>query len=234
MRSLALAVLAFIGALGLSVVLERGDAAPAPAVAERGGPRQVAILVYEGVELLDFAGPGEVFAASGRRAFEVYTVGETAAPVLSQRFVTVTPRYSIAEAPRPDVLVVPGGDAGNLMSAPMLAWIRATAKDAEVVLSVCNGALVLAEAGLLDGLGATTHHGSLDSLRRMAPTATVHADRRFVDNGRVVTAAGVSAGIDAALHVVRRLAGDDAARRTARYMEYDWREGDPAATRSAP
>ena len=226
MRSLTAAVLSFLGALGLAAVLERSDAAPAPAVAERVGPRQVAILVYEGVELLDFAGPGEVFAAAGHDGdFAVYTVGETVAPVLSQRFVTVTPRYSIAEAPRPDVLVIPGGAASNLMSEPMLAWIRATAKDAEVVLSVCNGALVLAKAGLLDGLGATTHHGSLDALRRMAPKTTVHADRRFVDNGKVVTAAGVSAGIDAALHVVHRLSGDEAARATARYMEYTWQEG---------
>lgn len=103
-----------------------------------------------------------------------------------------------------------------------MAWLRKAAAQAEVVMSVCNGALVLADAGLLEGLEATTHHGSIETLKRMAPRTTVHADRRFVDNGKIVTAAGVSAGIDASLHVVSRLLGGEAAQRTARYMEYAW------------
>lgn len=194
--------------------------------------RQVAVLVFSGVELLDFAGPGEVFSAAGKGhgpGVDVFTVGPTARPVVSQGFVTVTPRYSIADSPRPDVLIVPGGGVRSLLEDPAaMAWIREVAAEAEVVMSVCNGAMVLAEAGLLDGLEATTHHGSLAALRQAVPSATVHDDRRFVDNGRIVTAAGVSAGIDAALHVVTRLFGPEKAEQVARYMEYSWEE--PAET----
>lgn len=185
--------------------------------------RQVAILVYQGVELLDFAGPGEVFASAASGAgFEVFTVGASRDPVVSQGFVTVTPEYAIADAPAPNILVVPGGGVRALLSNPqMMSWLKASAAKAEIVLSVCNGALVLAETGLLDGLSATTHHGSLAALRREAQLTKVVEGVRFVDNGKIVTAAGVSAGIDAALHVVERLLGAEQAAVTARYMEYD-------------
>lgn len=201
--------------------------APAPA-------RRVAILVFDGVELLDFAGPGEVFAAAGHGAFEVFTVGETRAPVVSQGFVQVTPEHGIADSPVPDVLVIPGGGVGAVLGRPaLMSWIKTTAGKATLVLSVCNGALVLAEAGLLDGLEATTHHGSIEALRRAAPRTVVHADRRFVDNGKVVTAAGVSAGIDAALHVVGRLLSPAEAERIAGYMEYTWSGAAAQAPRQA-
>lgn len=202
--------------------------------------RRVALVIYEGVELLDFAGPGEVFAATGHgRTFDVFTVGPSREPVTSQGFVEITPSYSFADAPAPDVVVVPGGGVRSLTDEPKaLDWLRRVSGEAEVVMSVCNGALVLARAGLLDGLEATTHHASLGALRQVAPTATVHDDRRFVDNGRVVTAAGVSAGIDAALHLVARLLGEAEARRTARYMEYPWQpdgeEEPPGRVAEAP
>ena len=105
-----------------------------------------------------------------------------------------------------------------------MRWIQSTAANAEQVLSVCSGAMILAHAGLLDGLEATTHHGSIAALRSHAPKTVVHDDRRFVDNGKVVTAAGVSAGIDMSLHVVAKLLGRPAAAATARYMEYAWTE----------
>lgn len=198
---------------------EPGTAVDQP---ERRPARRVAILLYEGVELLDFAGPGEVFAAGGDR-FEVYTVAATAAPITSQGFVRVTPEHSFASAPPPDVLVVPGGAAGAVINdEASMAWVKATAADAELVLSVCNGALILARAGLLDGGRATTHHGSLDALAGMAPETEVLRDRRWVDNGKVITAAGVSAGIDASLHAVSRLIGPHTATGIARYMEYAW------------
>ena len=186
--------------------------------------RKVAILVFEGVELLDFAGPGEVFAAAGRAgAFDVFTVGVTREPIVSQGFLRITPEHSLADAPRPDLLVIPGGNVGSLLRSPeAMAWIKATARTAEVVMSVCNGALALAEAGLLEGLSATTHHGSIERLRQMAPATRVVEGERFVDNGRMVTAAGVSAGIDGALHLVSRLLGEEKAQSTARYMEYAW------------
>jgi putative intracellular protease/amidase/YHS domain-containing protein len=210
-----------------------GTAADMPV---RRPARKVAILLYEGVELLDFAGPGEVFAAGGGE-FEVYTVAASVEPVTSQGFVRVTPEHGFASAPPPDVLVVPGGNARAVLDdEASMAWIRAAAADAELVLSVCNGALILARAGLLDGGRATTHHGSLDALASMAPETEVLRDRRWVDNGKVITSAGVSAGIDAALHAVARLIGPATATGIARYMEYAWQReevGRPEAALAA-
>ena len=185
---------------------------------------KVAVLVFNGVELLDFAGPGEVFAAAGHgRAFDVFTVGLSKEPVLSQGFVTITPQYALDESPRPDILVVPGGGVRSILNSERaMGWIRETAQNA-YVLSVCNGAFVLADAGLLEGKEATTHHGSLEALTQHASNTVVHADRRYVDNGRVITAAGVSAGIDASLHLVERLLGAGMADGTAAYMEYERR-----------
>ena len=187
--------------------------------------RQVAIVVFEGVELLDFAGPGEVFkAAGGFEAFDVSTVAATRDPIVSQGFVTVVPGRAMAKDYRPDIVVIPGGGVSSLLrDEAAMAWLDDVAADADIVLSVCNGAHALAKLGLLDGLEATTHRSALENLRRNAPNTVVHDDRRFVDNGKIVTSAGVSAGIDASLHLVERLLGAAAARRTASYMEYDWR-----------
>lgn len=183
--------------------------------------RNVAILVYEGVEPLDFAGPGEVFAAT--RDFEVFSIAASDVPVESGDFFRIVPQHTFANHPRIDILVVPGGNASSALYDPeTMSWIRKTAREADLVLSVCNGASILADAGLLDGLEATTHQGTISTLRRMAPRTVVHDDLRFVDNGKVITAAGVSAGIDASLHIVSRLLGEERARRTARYMEYAW------------
>lgn len=190
--------------------------------------RNVAIFIHEGVELLDFAGPAEVFAAADQgRAFDVYTVAADPTEIVSQGFLTVKPEYTLDNCPKPDLIVLPGGNTGiPLRDDRVLAWIRSHASDTEVIMSVCTGAFLLAKAGLLDGQEATTHWGSIDSLKQAAPKTKVHSDRRVVDNGRIVTCAGVSAGIDGALHVVRRLLGDDPARQTARYMEYHWDGGE--------
>src|SRR6185503_13309637 len=129
------------------------------------------------------------------------------------------PEYSIEDCPAPDILVLPGGNVPD-ENRDLQAWVKRCATDAELVMSVCNGALLLARTGLLDGLEATTHRGSLESLAEVSPTTRVLTNRRFVDSGRVMTCAGVSAGIDGALHVVERMLGAEAARHTARYMEY--------------
>lgn len=187
----------------------------------------VAIVVFPGVELLDFAGPGEVFAAASTatQAFQVFTVGPSREPLTSQGFLQVVPQYSLEDCPEVEILVIPGGAVGALLRNPdAMEALEMRVESAKTVLSVCNGALVLADLGVLDGLEATTHHGSLASLRDMAPDCTVLDDRRFVDNGKIVTGAGVSAGIDAALHVVARSTGFANARRVARYMEYDWKK----------
>src|SRR5262245_2985766 len=205
------------------------DAKPSPT----RDKRNVAIVVHEGVELLDFAGPGEVFSsAAAGRAFRVFTVSETDKPIKSQRFLTITPEFTIANCPKPDIIVIPGGDTGVLLRSPnFMKWVQTRAPETEVLFSVCTGALVLADSGLLDGLEATTHYGSIDRLRQYSKIKVLD-DRRVVDNGKVVTAAGVSAGIDGALHLVARLNGQSTAERTAKYMEYRW-QPEPAKTGQA-
>jgi transcriptional regulator GlxA family with amidase domain len=191
--------------------------------------RNVAILIFPDVELLDFCGPFEVFSVAGRKStppvFQVYTVAESAAPITTVSIgLSVNPHYGLADCPRPDLLLVPGGmgTRKEMHNPVLLDWIRRTAAEAELVLSVCTGALLLAKAGLLDGLEATTHHGAMDLLREVAPKTVVRDDRRVVDNGRVILSAGIAAGIDMALHVVARLLGEEHARKTAQYMEYPW------------
>ena len=199
-------------------------------------PRNVAILVYEGVELLDFTGPGEVFAAAhGPRgqAFRVYTVAKEKEPVTSLGVVEVLPLYSIADCPKPDILVVPGGNVPS-EDPEIVRWVQECSKTSELVMSVCNGAMLLGKAGLLDGLEVTTHHGSLQALASLVPSATVHTNRRFVDHGRVMTSAGISAGIDGSLHVVERMLGKETAKQVARYMEYDWRPEELAKLHAEP
>jgi transcriptional regulator GlxA family with amidase domain len=191
--------------------------------------RTVAILVFEDVEVLDFAGPFEVFAVTDelrqQAAFNVLTVGVGAGPIRARNGLKVLPDATIADCPPPGILVVPGG-AGTralLRNDVLLNWIHERSQAAEVTLSVCTGALLLGRLGLLDGLRATTHHEVLEPLRALAPRAIVDPGSRFHDNGRIVTAAGISAGIDASLHLVGRLLGDDAATATAAYMEYERR-----------
>jgi transcriptional regulator GlxA family with amidase domain len=196
-------------------------------VAQASAPAQVnvAIVVQNGMELLDFAGPGEVFAAAGSsdaRPFRVFTVSATKAAVTSQGFAEIVPDYTIDNSPKVDILVIPGGGHGKLISDPrMMAWIGRTVGSARYTLSVCTGALVLAAGGFLDGKEATTWFGAIDRLRTAAPRTIVHEKTRFVDNGTIITTAGISAGIDGSLHLVSRLLGAEAAEGVARYMEYD-------------
>lgn len=188
--------------------------------------RNVAILLFDDVEVLDFAGPFEVFAVTdelhGHTVFNTFTVGAIPGTVRAVSGLKVIPDYTLENAPAPSVLVAPGGQGTRaLIKKPaLLEWIRARSKRAEITMSVCTGALVLGQAGLLDGLRVTTHHECLDLLREIAPAAIIDPTRRFHDNGRILTAAGISAGIDCSLHVVARLAGAEAADQTARYMEY--------------
>lgn len=182
----------------------------------------VAIFLYNSVELLDFAGPGEVFSAAG---FNVYTVSVDGKEVLSQGFVTVKPQYSIENAPKPDIVVFPGGNATpSSKDQRVIAWIKSNVSSGTLAMSVCTGAAILARAGLLDGHNVTTFHNYIDGLQEILPNSKVLRDTRFVDNGAVLTTAGVSAGIDGALHLVARIKGLDHAKGTAEYMEYDkWR-----------
>jgi transcriptional regulator GlxA family with amidase domain len=204
--------------------------------------RNVAILVFPEVEVLDFAGPFEVFAVTGELnadTFHPFTVAcpepgrgaEAPGSIRARNGLKVVPDFTLENAPAPQILIVPGG-AGTrplLKNPAVLGWIRRQAPAAEMVASVCTGSLVLAQAGLLAGLRATTHHENLAELAALAPDTVVVADVRFTDNGRVLTSAGISAGIDLSLHIVGRLLGEPAATRTARYMEYHWRNDGGAA-----
>ncbi|NUQ12617.1 MAG: DJ-1/PfpI family protein [Gemmatimonadaceae bacterium] len=188
---------------------------------------RTAILIFDEVEVLDFAGPFEVFSVTGRRRklepFDVYTVAQRSAPVTARNGLSLNPRHSFTNCPPPDILVVPGGfgTRREMKNPVMLEWIARTAPSCDLILSVCTGALVLGAAGLLDGLEATTHFMAFDELRAVAPRTTVRTETRIVDNGNVILSAGVSAGIDMSLHVVARLLGADVARETASYMEYE-------------
>jgi transcriptional regulator GlxA family with amidase domain len=202
----------------------------------RSGPRNVAIVVFPGVELLDFAGPLQVFAsahADDMRAFHTYTVAESREPLKSMNVVAMTPEFTLDDCPPPDVILVPGGDVPD-GSVKLRDWLRARSPKTEVMMSVCNGALVYANAGLLQGLEATTHKSAMQSLALMDPSVKVVTNRRYVDTGHVVTTAGISAGIDGALHLVARFYGDDAAWKAARYMEYDWRPDEIAKLHAEP
>ena len=182
---------------------------------------QVGILIFDGVQIIDYTGPYEVFGQGGYR---VFTVAEEKRPLHTAMGMTVVPEFSFADAPKADILVVPGGDVSRPTgSAATIAWVKEQSAASTQTLSVCNGAFILARAGLLDGLSATTFAGLIDDLRTAAPKTKVVSDQRFVDNGRIVTAAGLSSGIDGALHVIEKLKGLGTAQATATHMEYDWR-----------
>ncbi|CAN5313347.1 DJ-1/PfpI family protein [soil metagenome] len=189
---------------------------------------QVAILLFDEVEVLDFAGPFEVFGVtrtpSGEAAYEVVTVSPGETGIRTRNGLRVTPDAGITTL-KADVLVVPGGQGTRaLLSDPRVhRFLCESQAHVAVTLSVCTGALLLASAGLLRDMGATTHVDALDELRTIDPSIEIFPLARVVDNGRILTSAGVSAGIDAALYLVSRLSGPAVAAETARYMQYDWR-----------
>lgn len=180
---------------------------------------KVAIMVFDYVQIIDFTAPYEIFGEAG---FDVFTVGPTREPVTTVMGMKVTPDYDFAGAPPAEVLVLPGGGV-NVDDARIVDWVKRRSAQARVVLSVCNGAFWLAQAGLLDGLTATTTNGRIAQLQEEYPKVRVVRDRRWVDNGRIVTAAGLSSGLEGALHVVEKLQGHPKARTVALHAEYDWR-----------
>jgi transcriptional regulator GlxA family with amidase domain len=188
--------------------------------------RRVGILVFDDVEVLDFAGPFEVFAVTaelaGHQHFKTVLVAAQDRVYAAVNGLKVLPNETFADGHAYDLLVVPGGFGTRALvhDAEVMAWVKAQAATAEIVMSVCSGALVLATCGLLEGRRATTHHEVLHELAAIAPNTTVVQDQRYVDEGAVITCGGISAGIDGSLHVVRRLLGDEAAVKTAAYMEY--------------
>lgn len=180
----------------------------------------VAVLLFDGAEVIDYAGPWEAFGEAG---FKVFTVAEKAQPVKATFGQRITADYSFGDSPRADILLVPGGGIHAALENPdLIAWVRKTAETSQHVMSVCNGAFILARAGLLDGLSATTISHAIEQLAEVAPKTRVVHDKRYVDNGKIITTAGLSSGIDGAFHLISKIKGRGMAQATALGMEYRW------------
>ncbi|MDZ4718023.1 MAG: DJ-1/PfpI family protein [Roseiflexaceae bacterium] len=192
--------------------------------------RSVAILIFDDVELLDFAGPFEVFSSARDmhgdhgRIMDVFAIAETAAPIRCRNGLVVQPEHTLETCPPFDILVVPGG-AGTIavVQRPnVIDWIRQRTTEIELLTSVCTGSFVLAKVGLPAGTPVTTYWESIAQLRAAYPELEVREDSRWVDAGPIITGAGVSAGIDMALYILSKLYGADVARTTAIGIEYDY------------
>lgn len=197
--------------------------------------RSIGIFVFDDVEVLDFAGPYEVFTCASRVSskmnsasplpFTVFTVAQKPATLRARAGLSVLPDADFSSHTPIDVLIVPGGVVtAELTKLEVVNWISATSQRSELTASVCTGAFLLARAGLLHKKRATTHWEDIDDLRAMFPDVDVQTGRRWVDEGNIVTSGGISAGIDMSLHLVERLAGRELAIRTARQLEFDWTE----------
>jgi transcriptional regulator GlxA family with amidase domain len=195
------------------------------------GQRIVAFVITEGATVIDFAGPWEVFqdaSLPGRddSAFLQYLVGPSIAPVEATAGMQLMPRYTFANAPRADVVVV-----GAQRGAPeLIPWLQAQAKAGAVMMSVCTGAFKFAQAGLFDGKSATTHHDFYDSFEKRFPKVKLVRGPRFVDEGQVVSAGGLTSGMNLALHVVERFHGKRLADNVAAYMEFVRTDRPPGET----
>ncbi len=199
----------------------------------------VGIFIFDNVEVLDFAGPYEVFTTASRvfnktasspenLAFEVFTVGKTKQSIYARAGLKLHPDYSITSHPTPDLLLIPGGVVSKeLEDNDIISWIKSTSSHTTITASICTGAFLLAKAGLLEGKSSTTHWEDIDDLRTLFPTLHVEENRRWVDEGSIVTSAGISAGIDMSLHLVERLMGQELAVNTAKQMEFDWTQNMP-------
>lgn len=207
-------------ACGMALV-KKGTPAAMPA--SQGPPperKRAAILLFDGVQIIDYTGPYEVFGQAG---LEVFTVAVSANQITTAMGMKVIPHYTLENSPKADVIIIPGGGVTPTQENPqVMKWIQEKSKDAEYVLSVCNGAYILAKTGLLDGMTATTFYDLIDGLPAIAPKVKVVKDRRYVDNGKFITTAGISSGIDGSLYVVSKMFGKARAQMVALNMEYNW------------
>jgi transcriptional regulator GlxA family with amidase domain len=189
--------------------------------------RNVAIMIFDDVEVLDFCGPFEVFNVANHFSdtfFNVYLIAPEQRTILARNGLKVIPDYDLIRAPAPDILLIPGGRGTRplLHNQAVIDYIQQQAGRVERLLSVCTGAYLLAKADLLNGLQATTHHTGFELLAQLAPAATLVRDVKYVDNGRIVLSGGISAGINMSLYIVGQLLDGAVAQGTADYMEYDW------------
>ncbi len=186
----------------------------------RKNRKNVAILVFPGVQIIDYTGPYEVFGQAG---FNVFLVAESDTMIRTAMGMQIVPHHTLNQHPKADVIVIPGGGVSNAEnSKAVLSWIKEKEKEAESVMSVCNGAYILANTGLLDHKKATTFASLIPGLRRAAPKTEVVEDMRFVDNGKIITTAGLSSGLDGSLHLIAKMLGLGRAQMIATNLEYDW------------
>jgi transcriptional regulator GlxA family with amidase domain len=229
------------GVLGLSPTQAGTEEAPAPkghGMGSRVDPKdktQVAILFYDMSILFDYGPAAEIFrVAQATNAFNVYSVGTSPNPIPAMFPSALYADYSLDNAPAPDVVVVPGGDWNGMKDrADVAAWLRGVLDRGGIVMSVCTGGFLLGQWGILDGIPVTGLHAQLDDLQTIAPKARIIRDVPFIDAGNIVTTAGAATSLDAALHLVRRLKGEEAARWVAEvYLDHGtWDpdfDGDPA------
>ncbi|HFU7069318.1 AraC family transcriptional regulator [Bacillus cereus] len=187
----------------------------------------VGIFLFNEVEVLDFAGPFEVFSVTEvneEKTFTVYTVSENGEMITARNGLKVQPDYSIENLPPMDILIIPGGLGARkyeMKNEIVIKWIRQQMKEVKLMTSVCTGALLLAKAGLLEGLKATTHWASIEKFKNEFQNVEVIQNVKFVDEGHIITSAGISAGINMAFHIVKNLLGVHVAEDTAKRMEYD-------------
>jgi transcriptional regulator GlxA family with amidase domain len=196
-------------------------------------PLRIAFLLCDRVEELDFVGPFEVFGAvrcitpdqGNDPLVSLFTVAPDPGPIRAWHGLRIVPDFTIDNSPPADVTIVPGGAGARALvdDERVVGWLKRQREAGQTIMSVCTGSFLLAAAGLLDGITCTTHWSCIDRMRQMFPQLTILEGERFVDNGKIITSAGVSAGLDAALHLVGRHFGEEKARAVARYIEYDYR-----------
>nr|WP_106192803.1 DJ-1/PfpI family protein [Alkalibacterium olivapovliticus] len=189
----------------------------------------VGILLFDDVEVLDFAGPYEVLSVTEDentdKLFNVVTISEKGQLIRARNGLKVEPDYHFDNHPELDIVVVPGGYGAREVESKnpvVVEWVKQQNDRVQKMTSVCTGSFILGEAGLLDGKSATTHWTALDRMEKAFPNVTVKRDVKFVDQGHLITSAGISAGIEMALHLVAVLYGKETAANTAKHMEYDW------------
>lgn len=220
---------ALLGMAGTLLAADTKSTAPPPAAklaAPATGQIPVAFVLSNGATIIDFTGPWEVFqdvylpsrgsTMSDQMPFSLYTVAETKQPIRASGGMKIVPDYTFDDAPQPRVIVIPAQSGGT----KLVAWIKKSSEKADVVMSVCTGAFVLAETGLLSGKSATTHHGFFRAFSMKYPDIELKRGARYVENGKIATAGGLTSGIDLALRVVERYFGQEAAESTAYQMEY--------------
>jgi transcriptional regulator GlxA family with amidase domain len=189
----------------------------------------VGVYLFDDIELMDFAGPYEVFSVTAElndyQLFKVFSISRDGNPIRTVNGLKVTPDYGFANHPPIDILIVPGGvgTKTELQKPEVLSWLRQNYETSRITFSVCSGARLLGKLGLLEQLESITHHEVIPELLALAPQTRIQTSRRFVDNGKIMTSAGISAGIDLSLYVVGKLFGQEIRDKTAVYMEYgDW------------